>query len=66
MGGYADGSIKNSKILSNIWFPYKAVTAKYKNNPSKTGVGMYQRAYFKNNIDKPMRMLLEGIRFFLY
>ena len=50
-------SVTNSKALSNIWLPYKEVTAIKRNRPSRTGVGISVRGMGNINSDNAMRML---------
>ena len=50
-------SVTNSKALSNIWLPYKEVTAIKRNRPSRTGVGISVRGMGNINSDNAMREL---------
>ena len=50
-------SVTNSKALSNIWLPYKEVTAIKRNRPSRTGVGISVRGMGNINSDNAMRVL---------
>ena len=50
-------SVTNSKALSNIWLPYKEVTAIKRNRPSRTGVGISVRGMGNINSDNAMIVL---------
>ena len=48
-------SMKRRVILSNIWLPFRAVTAMYKNSPSSTAIGIFTRNG-RTNSERPIRI----------